>query len=72
MRLLRNLGNIRIEAKPTKKSNILGWSRWEYREETNWSSTYIAVGELPVRYLGLPFIAFRLTFKDCQPIFVKT
>ncbi|KAL3500951.1 hypothetical protein ACH5RR_035400 [Cinchona calisaya] len=31
----------------------------------------MSVGSLPVRYLDLPLISSRLSFKDCQPIFIK-
>ncbi|XP_020266571.1 uncharacterized protein LOC109842067 [Asparagus officinalis] len=59
-----------LEANPNKCSIFLSGVNDSLREQI---CNYLnfSMGELPIRYLGMPLIAKRLTYLDCSPLISK-
>ncbi|KAK4383266.1 putative ribonuclease H protein [Sesamum angolense] len=59
-----------LHANPQKSQLILSRSAHDVREQLL-AALHFQEGHLPLRYLGLPLLASRLSISDCKPLLLK-
>ncbi|KAK4393106.1 hypothetical protein Sango_1781400 [Sesamum angolense] len=59
-----------LHANPQKSQLILSRSAQDVREQLL-AALHFQEGHLPLRYLGLPLLASRLSISDCKPLLLK-